>query len=112
MQPNRNWKQTIVLVVTWRGGQGIDVLSVAHNEQRIPAEARVVHADRSSARIEYQVERSRRHRVNAAFSFIGDQRTNLTLHCMVDGVLAGGPVQTRNAEHRSEARGARTPFSG
>lgn len=103
--------QSITLVASWRGGPGIDVVSIVHNGSRIAAEDRRIQVDPASVRIEYQCARSAVHRVQAAFSFIGDLRTQLALYCLVDGAMAGGPIQFPRAEHRWEVQGAWTPYS-
>lgn len=96
--------QAITLVVEWRGGRGIDVVSIVHNGQLIRYEPRRVRVEPGSATVEYEVPRAPRHAIRAVLAFIGDARRELALHCLVDGVPAGGAIRAPFAEHRWEVR--------
>lgn len=99
-------QQSIALLVSWRGGAGIDVISVRHNGLSIAYDERWTEVDRTSARIHYAVPPSTRHEVRAVFSFIGDIRTHLELRCLVDGAAVGEPVRSDHVEHRWEIGGS------
>lgn len=96
--------QAITLVVEWRGGRGLDVVSIVHNGQLIRYEPRRVRVEAGSATVEYEVPRAASHAIRAVLAFIGDVRSELALHCLVDGVPVGGAIRAPFAEHRWEVR--------
>lgn len=103
--------QAITLRIEWRGGRGIDVVSIVHNDLLIRSEPRSVLVERGWATVEYDVPPATSHQLRVVLAFIGDLRTDLALHCFVDGVELGGPIRARTAEHRWEVRGGWTPGS-
>lgn len=104
MEPELDTLQSITLDASWRGGPGVDVVSIVHNGRLVSSAQRTVDVYRNSVKVAYEVERSARHEILVVLSFIGDIRTDLALLCSVDGRPVGGAVRSRRAEHRCELR--------
>jgi len=92
----------IELVLTWSGGQGVDLVKLVVDEAfRRPRDIRL-ESRRERLAIELEVDARSFHTVQLMVSFVGESRADLALGVYVDGVRVGGSAAPENASQRWE----------
>lgn len=95
-------RQVIELVLTWSGGQGVDLVKLVVDEAfRRPRDIRL-ESRRERLAIELEVDARSFHTVQLMVSFVGESRADLALGVYVDGVRVGGSAAPENASQRWE----------